>query len=109
MVHFIFFVDSNGSIIAFFVILFNTPVTLKEGLEPLFAAVANRTLGPFTVESLRAIEDVSPTPIPSDSPTSTGSTTATVTPVDNTASSPVGNTASSPVGKPFIYRSVIDG
>lgn len=101
MVHFIFFVDSNGSIIAFFVILFNTPVTLNEGLDLLFAAVANGTLGPFTVESLTPIEDVSPTTRPSDSPTSTGSTTATVTPVENTASSPV--------GKPFIYRSVIDG
>lgn len=101
MVHFIVFVDSNGSIIAFFVILFNTPVTLNEGLDPLFAAVANGTLGPFTVEDLMAIEDVSPTTIPSDSPTSTGSTTAPVI--------PVGNTASGSEGKPFIYRSVIDG
>lgn len=101
MVHFIFFVDSNGSIVAFFVILFKTPVTLNDGLAPLFAAVASGTLGPFTVESLTAIDDVSPTTIPSDSPTSTGSTTAPVTPVDNTASSPE--------GKPFIYRSVIDG
>lgn len=99
MVH--FFVDRSGSIIASFVILYKTPVTLNEGLAPLTAAVENGTLGPFTVENLKAIEDVSPTTIPSDSPTSTGSTTAPVTPVDNTASSPE--------GKPFIYRSVIDG
>ena len=101
MVH--FFVDRNGSIIVSFVILFKTPVTLNEGLAPLTAAVAvaNGTLGPFTVENLRAIEDVRPTTIPSDSPTSTGSTGSTTAPVKPTISIPE--------GKSFIYRSVIDG
>lgn len=94
----LFFVDRSGSIIASFVILFKNPVTLNDGLALLTAAVASGTLGPFTVKNLRAVEDVSPTTIPSDSPTSTGSTAAPVKP-----------TTSSPEGKPFIYRSVIDG
>ena len=87
----LFFVDrsgKSGSIIISCVICFKTPVTLNAGLAPLTAAAARGTLGPFTVENLRAIEDVSPT----------GSTAA-----------PVKLTTSTPKGKPFIYRSVIDG
>ena len=94
----LFFVDRSGSIIASFVILFKNPVTLNDGLSSLTAAVASGKLGPFTVGNLRAIEDVSPTTLPSDSPTSTGSTAAPVKP-----------TNWSPEGRPFIYRSVIDG
>lgn len=94
------FVDRSGSIIVSFVILFKSPVTLSDGLAPLTAAVESGTLGPYTVKDLRAIEDVSPTTIPSDSPTSAGSTTAPVKPVDKTTSSRE--------GKPLIYGSLID-
>ena len=50
-------------------LLFATPVTTNEGLAELKVAVSQGTIGPYTVSTLKIIQQVNPTFKPCVSPT----------------------------------------
>ena len=64
---FVFFINSNGSIIVYFVLHFNVPVTTNEGIINLKIALKSGTIGPYKIRSLKTVEEFKavPTTIPS--------------------------------------------
>ena len=71
-----------------FTLFFTTPVTTNEGLAELIAAVDSETIGPFTVRTLKIVQQVDATTPPPASPTVTS--TAPVTTGEKSTPSPSG-------------------
>ena len=57
-----------------FTLFFTTPVTTSEGIAELRAAVNNGRIGPYTVTSLKIIQQAEPTTTPAASITGTATT-----------------------------------
>ena len=60
-IFFLFSIHRKGSVIVSFILLFITPVATNEGLAELNVAVSQGTIGPYTLSTLKIIQQVNPT------------------------------------------------
>ena len=74
-------INRNGSIIVYFVLRFNVPVTTNEGIINLKIALKSGTIGPYKIRSLKTVEEFkavtttipsAPTAVTSAAPVSPG-------------------------------------